>query len=188
MANTGDDIPAHFVRSTQVYLLTWSSLALAASIGALDRYASGPVSTRIFAALGTIICGILLLGFIVEFVMSRRERTDSAIWSCLNWMHRTNLPDRAVHVAIQLLSIISVSISAVNMHSEIWDWQFGFSATLVAMVLIYNVMYSQAVMVSIAMYNYLEPAVKNTLVEQYKATTFVWKKSYVDDRLMPSAI
>lgn len=187
MPGTGK-IPAHFVRITQAYLLAWSSIALAASIGALDRYASGPVSTRVFAIVGTCICGILLLGLLTELVMSQREHTNNIMWNTLDWMHCHNIPDRGVHIAVQLMSIVSVSLAAVNMHSEVWDWQFGLSATLVGMVLFYNVLYAQAILVSVAMYNHLPEAAQAVVAEQYRATTYVWKKSQVDDRLMASVM
>lgn len=182
-----DAIPAHFVRMSQAYLVSWSGIALAASIGALDQYSGGPDSTQVLAYVGIATGSILLFGILVETYMANYTgRIGGLADGFFDWMHRKYVPDRGVHVAVQLLSICSVGLAAVNMHNEIWDWQFGLSCSLMGMVFIYNVMYTPSILVSVAMYNEHPVAMQAVLAAQFQSTSYIWKPSYIDDRLMPS--
>lgn len=186
MAHAETHIPAHFIRASQAYLAAWSGIALAASIGALDRYTHGPDSTVVLGWIGAGTGAIMLLGVLLEAFGQVNEAR--AIAPLLDWLHAHNVADRGTHLAVQLLTICSIGIASVNMHNEVWDWQFGLSCQLMAMVFIYNVLYTPSILVSIALYNKHPDAVKKVLQEQYKATAYIWKLSQVEDRLMPSAI
>jgi len=175
---------------SQAYLVAWSGIALAASIGALDRYSDGPDSTQVLAHIGVATCSVLLFGILLETYMAKKPNKpeDRVIaHRFFDWMHRNNLPDRGVHVAVQLLSICSIGLASVNMHMEVWDWQFGLSCSLMGMVFIYNVMYTPCILVSVAMYNQFPTQMKEVMNAEFQSTSYMWKASYVDDRLMPSA-
>lgn len=196
--STEPAIPAHFVRMSQAYLVAWSGIALAASIGAIDHYADGPDSTKALAYIGIGTGGTLLLAILVETYQEKKPNPERGQTKpdpgrlalladgFLDWMHRNNLPDRGVHVAVQLLSICSVGLAAVNMHNEVWDWQFGLSCSLMGMVFIYNVMYTPSILVSVAMYNQFPEPMRKVLTAQFLSTSYIWKESYIEDRLMPS--
>lgn len=189
--STEPAIPAHFVRMSQAYLVAWSGIALAASIGAIDHYADGPDSTKALAYIGIGTGGTLLLAILVETYQEKKPKEVSGQVGLIangffDWMHRHNLPDRGVHVAVQLLSICSVGLAAVNMHNEVWDWQFGLSCSLMGMVFIYNVMYTPSILVSVAMYNQFPEPMRKVLTAQFLSTSYIWKESYIEDRLMPS--
>ena len=186
MAEQDTKIPHHFVRASQAYLAAWSGIALAASIGSLDRYTHGPDSTVALGWIGAGTGGRMLLGVLLEAFGQRSKQ--HAIAPLLDWLHVNNVADRGTHVAVQLLTICSIGIASVNMHNEVWDWQFGLSCTLMAMVFIYNVLYTPSILVSVALYNSLNPEVRAVLGVQYKATSYIWKLSQVEDRLLPSAI
>jgi len=184
-------IPAHFVRMSQAYLVAWSGIALAASIGAIDHYAGGPDSTQALACIGAATGGTLLLAILVETYQEKKPNPEPGRVGLIangffDWMHRNNLPDRGVHVAVQLLSICSVGLAAVNMHNEVWDWQFGLSCSLMGMVFIYNVMYTPCILVSVAMYNSFGTDMQKVLTAEFQSTSYIWKESYIEDRLMPS--
>lgn len=181
-----NEVPKHFVLSSQAYLAAWSGIAFTASVGALDKYAHGPTATVALGWVGTATGGILLLGVLVEALANQRKATS--IIPLLDKLYKHNIPDRGTHVAVQLLSICSVGLSAVNMHNEVWDWQFGLSCSLMVMVFFYNVLYTPSVLVSVAFYNKLSKESQAVLNEQFKATSFIWKLSQVEDRLMPSDI
>ena len=179
-----NDIPAHVVRMSQAYIVSWSCVALATSIGAMDQYSGGPLSTRWLGGIGTFCASILLLGIIIEYTAQKKPWKPLDKW--LGWMVRHNLPDRGTHVAVQMLTITSVGIAFVNMHVEDYNWQYGTSAALLVIVFVYNVMYTPSILVSTAAYHSLPVPFQDVLKLQYDATTYVWKKSYVEDRLMPS--
>ncbi len=180
----GTQLRLHQVRMTQLYLASWVGIALAASIGAVDRFTNGPDSTVVLAWIGTGTCSLMLLGIALELLWQRSG--SASIIPLLDWLHQHSVPDRLTHIAVQVLSICSVGIASVNMHLEIWDWQFGLSCTLLAMVFLYNVFYTPATIVSIALYKYQTPAQRRSLEEQVNGCTFIWKNSHIDDRLLPS--
>jgi hypothetical protein len=177
-------IPKHVVHMSQAYIFSWSCVALATSIGAMDQYAGGSLSTRWLGYIGTGCAGLLLLGLIIEYTAHKKTWKPLDDW--LGWMVRHNLPDRGTHVAVQLLTMTSVGIAFVNMHVEEYNWQYGTSVSLLLIVFVYNVMYTPSILVSTAAYNHLPTAFKRVLTLQHDATTYVWKRSYVEDRLMPS--
>jgi len=176
-------IPPHVVRMSQAYIFSWSCVALATSIGAMDQYAGGSLSTRLLGYIGTGCAGILLLGLIIEYTAHKKAWKPLDDW--LGWMVRHNLPDRGTHVAVQLLTMTSVGIAFVNMHVEEYNWQFGTSVSLLLIVFVYNVMYTPSILVSTAAYNSLPVPFKKVLKLQHDATSYIWKRSYVEDRLMP---
>lgn len=183
-ADSVPPVPQHFVRASQAYLAAWSGIALAASVGAVDRYTHGPDSTVVLGWIGAGTGGVMLLGVLLEAFGRKNEKETIA--PLLDWLHNNNVADRGTHIAVQVLSICSIGIASVNMHNEVWDWQFGLSCVLMAMVFIYNVLYTPSVLVSIALYNQHNDAVQQILSAQYQATPYIWKLSQVESRLMPS--
>ena len=182
-------IPKHQVRFSQMYIAAWGTIAVAAGIGATDQYKDGPVSTQVLSITGTVCAGVLLLGILVEAIHAKQAKTrhrDQCLDWFFSWMSNHNVPDRGVHIVVQLLTITSTGIAFVNMHEENWNWQFGFSTCLLAMVFIYNVMYTPSVLLSTAAYQLHEPEWQTILGTAHASTAYVWKKSYVEDRLMPS--
>ena len=171
---------------TQIYLFSWLCIALAASIGAIDRFTHGPDSTVVLAWIGTATCSLMLTGILLELLWQRGAGTR--IIPLLDWLHQHSVPDRLTHIAVQILSICSIGIASVNMHLEIWDWQFGFSCTLLGMVFLYNVFYTPSTIMSIALYDYQTPTQRRALEEQIRGCLFIWKDSHIDDRLLPSAM
>jgi len=180
-------IPKHQVRFSQMYIVAWGTIAVAAGIGATDQYKNGPVSTLALSITGTVCAGVLLLGIMVEAIQANKPDEDNCLDYCLQWMSNHNVPDRGVHIVVQLLTITSTGIAFVNMHEENWNWQSAFSTCLLIMVFIYNVMYTPSVLLSTAAYDLHRPEWKKILETAHASTAYVWKKSYVEDRLMPSA-
>lgn len=181
-------IPPHLVHVSQAYLFCWTGIALAACIGAWDKYAGGPVSTIWLARIGTFSAGVLCLGLLFEYAnirvgSSRKGCLDATIGKII----RHRIPDRGTHLAVQLLTICSTGIAFVNMHTETWDWQFGMSACLLAMVFVYNVMYTPTILVSAAAYNWMDDSARKVFEHVHATTPYMWKDSYVADRLLPAS-
>ena len=124
--------PPHFIFVSQAYMGAWCLIAVAAGAGAVDEYSGGPTSTRVFAWIGTIMGGLLLSGIALEAVNYRREQEVCipGVSALLKWLHLQNFGERGTHVAINILTVCSVGLAAVNMHTETWDWQFGLSCSL----------------------------------------------------------
>jgi hypothetical protein len=179
-------IPKHQVRFSQMYIVAWATIAVAASIGACDQYQDGPVSTQVLSYTGTVCAGVLLLGIMIEAIEAKRPTKDKCLDWLFSWMSNHNVPDRGVHIAVQLLTITSTGIAFINMHEENWNWQFGFSTCLLILVFIYNVLYTPSVLLSTAAYQLHKPEWQTILGTAHASTAYVWKKSYVEDRLMPS--
>lgn len=183
-------IPLHFIRASQAYLAAWSGIALAASIGTIDRYTEH--STHILGWVGAVTGGIMLLGVLIELCgqkhsdEERSGRIAPLVDWMLGWLHAKNVADRGTHIAVQVLTICSIGIASVNMHNEKWDWQFSLSCTLMGMVFIYNVLYTPSILVSVSMYNQLSRASQDAIGLQFQSTSYIWKLSQVEDRLMPS--
>ena len=189
-SNMAEPIPRHLVHVSQAYLFCWTGIALAACIGAGDKYAGGPVSTIWLANIGTSCAGVLCLGLLFEYANFRvhdGEETDTCLDATLGKLIKHRIPDRGTHLAVQLLTICSTGIAFVNMHTETWDWQFGMSACLLGMVFFYNVMYTPTILVSAAAYNYMSTSEKNVFELVHATTPYMWKDSYVADRLMPAS-
>ena len=172
------------MRASQAYLASWCGIALAASIGSLDKYADGAISTRVLSWIGIVTGGLMLLGVIVE-VLGRHEKVPASVLACL-FSH--DAADRCTHIAVQLLTVSSIGIAAVNMDNTCWDWQFGMSCALMWMVFLYNLAYTPSVLASIATYDKLSQPVRLCLDQQFLATSYIWKKSQVEDRLLASAM
>jgi len=185
-----DPIPRHLVHVSQAYLFCWTGIALAACIGAGDKYAGGPVSTIWLAYIGTFSAGVLCLGLLFEYANVRRQKAgngDTCLDRILGKFIRHRIPDRGTHLAVQLLTICSTGIAFVNMHTETWDWQFGMSACLLGMVFVYNVMYTPTILVSAAAYNHMSEPARKVFELVHATTPYMWKDSYVADRLMPES-
>ena len=194
MANTGAGVPRHFQFVTQIYLVMATLIALAASIGAVAEYESGPKSTLVFASISVACSGILFLSFSVELLYNLCENNKvcecatTCLKPILEKLKNMDVPNKGVHCAVQIVTIGIVSICAIKMHEETWDWQFILCAVLLATVVYYNLFYTPCWLLSIAMYSSLLESEKRVIDETFKSAPFVWKKSYVDERLMPAAI
>lgn len=184
----GSTLPNHQVRFAQMYILAWATIAVAASIGAEEQYKGGPVSTQALTLTGTVSAVILTLGIGTEALYAQYGSSKlPCIGSVLKWMSRHRMPERAVHVVVQLLTMTSTGIAFINMHVENWNWQFGFSSCLLILVFIYNVMYVPTLLLTTAAFPLHGNDAKRLLACVHASTPYVWKKSYVEERLMPSA-
>lgn len=181
-------IPKHQTRFAQMYIFAWGTIAVAASIGATDQYRHGPVSTQALTITGTVCSVVLLTGLIIE-VLHAQYRTSSAgcVARGLQWMSYHRVPERGVHVVVQILTMTSTGIAFINMHNENWNWQFGFSSCLLILVFVYNVMYLPTVLLTTAAYPLHGPEMQRIADTVHASTAYLWKKCYVEDRLMPSA-
>jgi len=173
--------PTHLILASQTYLLAWCVIAVIAGIGAVGDYEGGPASTSVFAWIGSIMGCMLFAGIALE--IADYKSAIPALSAVLQWLRFKRFGEIGTHIAINLLSICSVGIAAVNMHTENWDWQFGLSCALMVMVFFYNVLYTPCVMVSYAAFPGADDATQKALTLQFRAASYIWKASQVEELL-----
>ena len=193
MTNT---LPWHYMVSTRVYLFAWMIVALIAASGAVDDFRNDTTTNNttaelIFAITTVSISSIMVLCVFVELLHARcySERSQSGGFQrALKWLHDNNIPNKVLHVFVQVLSVSSVAISAVYLHQENYNWHFGLCIALMTMVQLYNIFYVSSYMLDVALYTQLTDTQKEMVRSMVDANEFIWKKSQVDARLAPAAI
>lgn len=192
-------LPRHYINGSRLYLAAWTCIALIASAGAVHDFrhddTTGNNTAELAFAITTVsISTIMLLAVVVESVHNYNARKTAAAkqdksrtvqtWDeFLNWMHRHNMPNRVLHIFIQLLSISSVAISAIYLHQETYNWHFGLCVALMIMVLLYNVLYLPCHILDVALFTALPPMQKQMVMSNYEQTAFVWKASQANAHL-----
>ena len=182
--------------STRVYLAAWMIVALIASSGAVDDFRDDKTTENntaelIFAITTVSISSIMVLCVLVELFYARcySGASQAGILNrLLKWLHANNIPNKVLHVFVQILSVSSVAISAVYLHQENYNWHFGLCAALMTLVLLYNVFYVSSYMLDVALYTQLTETQQKVVEGMVEANEFIWKSSQVDARLAPAAI
>ena len=178
-------LPSHMIVYARLYLIMCAGMAFAAGMGSLSRYTGGPRSTQVLHYIGTICGTMLVLAALIEVIMMKysERRWIKAANACMKpLLGKFNVADCGLHVAVQVLSIASTGLVAVNMHNDVWDWQMSFMFTLMCMGFIYNMVYTPAILASVAMYgtghteNYI--TLDKVVLAHYNSTAyFGWKYS-----------
>lgn len=183
-------IPRHFVRSSQAYIAAWCCISIAASSGTIDSYRGAVRQTAplVFAGITVAVSTLIALGLLVELRACHKEKKisgclDHLMFKLAGW----DFPDKSIHVATNLLSISSTALASIYLYTEVWDWKAGMMLALLIMSFMYNVVYTPSILLSVAAWDKLSDTSRQALGEQFMCTSYIWKKSYVDDRLMPCA-